>query len=102
MDHNYSFAYFTKGNEDVADEYAIEDNLMRNIKYDANITWDCVLRDFIGFLSAIYGYDISDKVKFQTLEDKLNKIREENDYSSDWPFDDEEEVNDKGEETSQV
>lgn len=84
---NYSFAYFTKGNTDIADEFAIDDNVLRNLTYDSFIPWSVVLRDFINFLSGIYGYDIGESVKFTTFEERLDRIREENGYGADWPFD---------------
>lgn len=99
---NYSFAYYTKDRTSTADEFAIDDNMMRNVTYDDTITWDCVLRDFINFLSGIYGYDIGESVKFSTFEERLNRIREENNFNSDWPFDDEEEAYVEGEEAPKL
>ena len=40
--------------------------------YEYGTPWDEVLRDFIQYLSGIYGYDISDKVKYETLEDLVH------------------------------
>lgn len=100
---NYSFAYYVKNREDVADKFAVEDSVMRNLTYDDAITWDAVLRDFIDFLSGIYGYDIGNSVKFETFEEKLERIWEEQDDGSDWPWDDEEEItDDEGEEAPKV
>lgn len=101
--HNYSFAYFTKDNDDIGDEFPIEDNLIRNLKYSDAITWQPVLRDFLSFLSGIYGYDIGKQVKFETFDEKMARIREENNLNSDWPWDDEEEsLDDEGEEAPKV
>jgi hypothetical protein len=84
---NYSFAYFVKGRDDISDDFAIEDNVMRNLVYDSAITWDVVLRDFISFLSTVYGYDIGQQVQFESFNEKVDRIREENGFDSDWPFD---------------
>ena len=83
---NYSFAYFIKGREDLADHFAIEDNVVRNLAYDSAITWDVVVSDFLNFLSGIYGYDISKQVQFESFDEKVDRIREENGFDSDWPF----------------
>jgi hypothetical protein len=75
--HNYSFAYYTKDNDDLDGSFAIDDNVMRNLAYGDNVTWPVVLRDFINFLSGIYGYDIGESVEFDTIDEKLAKLREE-------------------------
>jgi len=89
---NYSFAYYIKGREDLADDFALEDNVIRNLKYDSAITWDAVLKDFINFLSVVYGYNISDLVHFESFAEKVDRIREENGLNSDWPFEEDEYV----------
>ena len=42
--------------------------------YDDATPWDTVLVDFLRFLSSIYGYDIRDKVSFETLEEKTERL----------------------------
>jgi hypothetical protein len=39
-------------------------------KADAT-TWDEVLEKFLKFLSAVYGYDISEQVEYTTMDDRL-------------------------------
>jgi len=39
------------------------------------------------FLSHVYGYDITNQVSFMTMEERLDRIREKNNLSSDWPYD---------------
>jgi hypothetical protein len=39
-------------------------------KADAT-TWDEVLEKFLKFLSAVYGYDISEQVEFNTIHDRI-------------------------------
>ena len=45
--------------------------------FDVDCTWDTILTQFIHFLSSIYGYDISQSVQFETLEDKIRRIETE-------------------------
>ena len=42
--------------------------------YDDATPWDTVLTDFLQFLSGVYGYDIRDKVSFETLEEKTERL----------------------------
>jgi hypothetical protein len=42
-------------------------------KADAT-TWDEVLEKFLKFLSAVYGYDISDQVEFNTVHQRFNEL----------------------------
>jgi hypothetical protein len=84
--HNYSFAYYTKDNRDIEDDFAIDDSVMRNLTYSDNIRWQPVLRDFLGFLSAIYGYDISKKV---AIHDPVLDLMDKYDNSG-WDDDEEE------------
>lgn len=95
---NYSFAYYVNGRDSTDDMFAVEDTITRDLTYNDSITWDVVLRDFIDFLSSVYGYDIGDQVKFRTLRDKLADLEDE---AFEWEFDDEVE-NDEGKETPQV
>lgn len=44
--------------------------------FDVDCTWDTVLRQFIQFLSGVYGYDISESVSYETLEEKLDRLRQ--------------------------
>jgi len=52
--------------------------------YEYGVSWDEVLRDFISFLSGIYGYDIKSKVSFETLNDKLDRINKLLGDEQDW------------------
>lgn len=88
---NYSFAYYTKDNTDLSDEFAIDDSVMRNLVYSSDITWDVILRDFVNFLSSIYGYDIGDSVKISSFEERLARITSKNLAKDNQDLDDEEE-----------
>jgi len=52
--------------------------------YEYGIPWDMVLNDFISFLSGIYGYDIRNKVKFETTEEKIERLSKELGEELDW------------------
>lgn len=43
--------------------------------FDSSTTWHAVLNQFVHFLEGIYGYNISDQVHYETLEDKLERLR---------------------------
>lgn len=47
-----------------------------NLSYEDGTTWDAVLRDFVQFLGHCWGYDISEKVDYDTLDKKLARIKE--------------------------
>jgi hypothetical protein len=81
---NYSFAYYTKGNTDIASDFAIDDNAIRNLTYDSAITWDAVLRDFISFLSSIYGYDIGEQVDFKNRTEKYEDLTRKLEAFDEW------------------
>ena len=51
-----------------------ERNLSFHRKYEFDTPWDEVLKDYIDFLSFVYGYDIRDKVSFETLEEKTERL----------------------------
>lgn len=96
---NYSFAYYVNGRDQTDDLFAVEDTITRDLTYNDCITWDVVLRDFIDFLSSVYGYDIGEQVKFRSLKDKMADLQEQ--WEFDWSFDDEVK-DDEGKETPQV
>jgi hypothetical protein len=44
------------------------------LRYDDGTTWCAVLRDFVQFLGHCYGYDISDQVQFESLDERLDRL----------------------------
>jgi hypothetical protein len=88
---NYSFAYYTKDNDGLDGEFAIDDSVMRNLTYSSDTTWDVILRDFVNFLSSIYGYDIGESVKIDSFEERLARINSKNRADDNEGWDDEEE-----------
>lgn len=47
--------------------------------YEYGTSWDVVLQDFLQYLSGIYGYDISQKVSYETLEERVHNWLESHD-----------------------
>lgn len=45
--------------------------------FDVDCTWDVILDQFIHFLSSIYGYDISQSVSYEKLEDRIQRLRDQ-------------------------
>lgn len=95
----YAFHYRSLDNNDISDDYAINDVANRELTYDSTITWCVVLRDFITFLSSVYGYDISKSVEYETVAQKLNRLCDKYEMSLD---DEEESTDEQGEEAPKV
>lgn len=55
-------------------EYPISSKHKATHVFDSSTTWHAVLNQFIHFLEGIYGYNISDQVHYETLEDKLERL----------------------------
>lgn len=45
-----------------------------SMSFDEGITWDAVMREFVQFLGHCWGYDISEKVDYDTLEKKIDRL----------------------------
>lgn len=97
---NFTYSYHDE-DRDNDGEYPTSVSLEKHLTFDECATWDAVLKEFLLFLGHVYGYDITDQVSFMTLEDRLDRIREKNNLSSDWPYD-EEDSYDEGEAASKV
>ena len=52
--------------------------------YEDGTPWPVILRDFLSFLSGVYGYDIHKKVEYETLEERLERIQEGLSKEVDW------------------
>lgn len=67
------------------------DKMNFEFAFDDSATWDVVLDKFLKFLSAAYGYDISEQVSYTTFEDRLRAAESK---LSDTSWDNEEENDD--------
>lgn len=56
-------------------EYPLHSEHTATHVFESSTTWHAVLNQFIHFLEGIYGYNISDQVHYETLEDKLARIK---------------------------
>ena len=56
-------------------EYPISSEHTATHAFESSTTWQAVLNQFVHFLEGIYGYNISDQVHYETLEDKLERLR---------------------------
>lgn len=56
-------------------EYPISSEHTATHAFESSTTWHAVLNQFVHFLEGIYGYNISDQVHYETLEDKLERLR---------------------------
>lgn len=56
------------------------------VEFDEATTWDRVMDEFVSFLSGVYGYDIHRSVKYDTIEDKITKLREKGVLGDDDPW----------------
>lgn len=71
----YTFAYYSS--EDCGPEYPNEKGVTTNISFDESTTWDVVHREFLDFLSSVYGYDISKHVDVKTFEQRIAAFNNE-------------------------
>lgn len=78
---NYKFEYIDSDG----------DKMNFQFEFDDATTWDVVLEKFIKFLSAAYGYDISDSISYTTVADRIEAARAKFGNTS---WDDEEETED--------
>lgn len=92
MTMNFRFVFSTE-NTDSTDYFPIEKTLEADLVFDDAISWDKVLEQFLQFLGSCYGYDITDQVRYETLDEKVARLKEE---IGDW--DDEEEESTEGRE----
>lgn len=73
----FTFTFDGADNSDVSDDFPIKEFITKTIHVDANATWDLVLKQFVLFLGHCWGYDIADKVSYETLQSKLDKLMEQ-------------------------
>lgn len=92
MTMNFRFVFSTE-NTDSTDYFPIEKTLEADLVFDDAISWDKVLEQFLQFLGSCYGYDITDQVRYESLDEKVARLKEE---IGDW--DDEEEESTEGRE----
>lgn len=68
---NYTFSYFSGNQDDCEGEFPRAKSINTNVEFDDASAWDAVLREFLDFLSSIYGYDISKSVDVKTFEQRM-------------------------------
>lgn len=72
MTKRFSFTYYD--DTDSSPEFPSETQINASYEFDDNSTWDVVLDQFVKFLGHCWGYDISDKVSYESMDDKLQRI----------------------------
>jgi hypothetical protein len=70
----YNFSYADRSTPHVPG-YPLETQLNKTSVFESCESWDVILKDFIGFLEGIYGYNISDEVTMTTLEERCARTR---------------------------
>lgn len=89
MSKRISFNYID-GDEANAPEFPESTQITASFVFSDESTWDVVLEAFVKFLGHCWGYDISDKVDFETMSDKLQRLRDQGVLFDDpEPWDDE-------------
>lgn len=84
--------YFTydSDEDDCGAEFPVTSRITSEFKVHDDATWDVVLKEFLKFLGAAWGYDLLDKVSYETLHDKLDRLRRDGVIlDDDEPWDDE-------------
>lgn len=77
MNSTYIFQYHSRPEDTCEGEYPAAKSVNNSIEFDEAATWDSVLREFLDFLSSIYGYDISKHVDVQTFDQRIAAFRED-------------------------
>lgn len=79
--------YFTydSDEDDCGPEFPLKQRITSEFTVYDEATWDVVLQKFLEFLSSVWGYDISKKVNYETLSERLDKLHENGKLSDeDW------------------
>lgn len=66
----YSFAYFSASDD--GSDFPVSKGITTNLTFHDHTTWDVVHKEFVDFLSSIYGYDISKSIDIDTIEQRIN------------------------------
>lgn len=70
----YQFIFNDTFHNDSCDgQFPLQKQSATTVVFEQDQPWMAPLDEFIKFLSSIYGYDISDSVTYETLEEKLKK-----------------------------
>lgn len=77
MNSTYTFQYFSRPDYDSEGEFPSAKSVNNTLEFNEGATWDSVLREFLDFLSSIYGYDISKHVDVQTFEQRMSAFNNE-------------------------
>jgi hypothetical protein len=59
--NRYSFSYDSADNDDLP-QYPAHVGMSKSVQIDQDASWPMVVREFTQFLSAVYGYDVTEKV----------------------------------------
>lgn len=87
MTKQFTFSYFD--DTDSGCEYPTQADVTASYNFDDNSTWDVVLEKFVAFLGLCWGYDISDRVQFKSLRDRIEALYEDGVLGDDDPWADE-------------
>lgn len=71
----YSFTYY--GASDDGSEFPTAKRVSTSLTFHDETTWDVVHREFVDFLSSIYGYDISKSIDVETFEQRIAAFNNE-------------------------
>lgn len=67
ISNRYHFSYDSADNEDLP-QFPAHTGMSKSVQIDQDAPWPQVLREFTTFLSAIYGYDVTEKTFVQTVD----------------------------------
>jgi hypothetical protein len=70
----YNFSYADRSTPHVPG-YPLETQLHKTSVFESCESWDVILKDFIGFLEGIYGYNISEEVTITTMAERMARTR---------------------------
>lgn len=88
MTMNFRFVYSTEYPDQ--SDFPVEKTLEADMVFDDAATWDKVLDQFIQFLGNCYGYDLTNQVSYESIQDKLIRLKDEHPDWDEWAEDEEE------------
>lgn len=76
MTQRYTFECYQVDEDDCqSSDFPISKKISSELLYDDQTTWCVVLENFLDFLGNVYGYDIRQSVKFKSLQEKIEALK---------------------------
>lgn len=85
MAQRYIFECYQSEDDDTNwSEFPITKKVSSELVFDDQTTWCVVLENFLDFLGNVYGYDVRSSVKFKSLQEKIEAMKQKYDIEDDY------------------